>query len=53
MYPSAKVTEVTASKSGLPGTVGLSFSLSLDEYGQKEYISNLDALENVLFVVEE
>ena len=53
MYPTTKVTEVTASKSGLPGTVGLSLSLSLDEYGQKEYINNLDALDNVLFVVEE
>lgn len=53
MYPSAKVTEVTASKSGIPGSVGLSLSFSLDEYGQKEYINNLDALDNVLFVVEE
>lgn len=53
LYPSAKVTEVTTSKSGLPGTVGLSISLSLDEYGQKDYLNNLDALDNVLFVVEE
>lgn len=53
MYPTAKVTEVTASKSGLPGAVGLSLSFSLDEYGQKDYLNSLDALENVLFVVEE
>ena len=53
MYPTAKVTEVVASKSSLPNTVGLSLSLSLDEYGQKDYLNNLDALDNVLFVVEE
>lgn len=53
MYPTAKVTEVTAAKSGLPGAVGLSLSFSLDEYGQKDYLNSLDALENVLFVVEE
>lgn len=53
IYASAKVTEITASKSGLPGAVGLSFSLSLDEEDQKTYLSKLDSLENVLFVVEE
>jgi putative Mg2+ transporter-C (MgtC) family protein len=53
MYPSAKVTEVVASKSSLPGTVGLSFAISLDEYDQKDYLSKLNALDNVLFVVEE
>ena len=53
MYPSAKVTEVTSAKSGLPGAVGLSFALSLDEADQKEYLNQLDSLENVLFVVEE
>lgn len=53
MYPTAKVTEVIGSKSGLPGTVGLSLSFSLDEYGQKDYLNNLDALDNVLFVIEE
>ena len=53
MYPSAKVTEVTAAKSGLEGAVGLSISFSLDEYGQKEYLNNLDSLDNVLFVIEE
>lgn len=53
MYPTTKVTEVTASKSGLPGTIGLVLSFSLDEYGQKDYLSHLDAVDNVLFVVEE
>lgn len=53
MYPSVKVTEISAAKSGLPGAVGLSLSFSLDEYGQKEYINHLDALDNVLFVIEE
>ena len=53
MYPSTKVTEITTAKSGLPGAVGMSISFSLDEYGQKDYLNNLDALDNVLFVVEE
>ena len=53
MYISAKVTEVTAAKSSLPGSVGLSLSLSLDENEQKSYLAKLDSLENVLFVVEE
>lgn len=53
MYPSAKVTEITTARSGLAGAVGLSLSLSLDEYGQKDYLNSLDELENVLFVVEE
>lgn len=53
IFPSAKVTEVTAARSGLAGAVGLSLSLSLDEYGQKDYLNSLDELENVLFVVEE
>ena len=53
MYPSAKVAEVTSAKSGLPGAVGLSLALSLDEADQKMHLSNLDSLENVLFVVEE
>ena len=53
MYPTAKVNDIIASKSGLPGTVGLSLSLSLDEYGHKDYLHKLDALDNVLFIVEE
>ena len=53
MYASAKVTEVAAAKSSLPGSVGLSLSLSLDENEQKSYLAKLDSLENVLFVVEE
>lgn len=53
MYPSTKVTEITAAKSGLSGAVGLSITFSIDEYNRKDYLNNLDALENVLFVVEE
>ena len=53
MYPSVKVTEISAAKSGLTGAMGLALSFSLYEYGQKEYINNLDALDNVLFVIEE
>lgn len=53
MYPSAKVAEVSSAKSGLPGSVGLSLALSLDEVDQKEYLSKLNSLENVLFIVEE
>lgn len=53
MYPSAKVAEVSSAKSGLPGSVGLSLALSLDETDQKEYLNKLNSLENVLFIVEE
>ena len=53
IYPSAKVTEVAAAKSGLPGAVGLSFSLSLDEKDQVDFLKKLNDLDNVLFVVEE
>ena len=53
MYPSAKVIEITGAKSGMPGAMGLSIAFSLDEYNQKDYLHKLDALENVLFVVEE
>ena len=53
MYPSAKVAEVSSAKSSLPGSVGLSLALSLDETDQKEYLSKLNSLENVLFIVEE
>ena len=53
MYPSAKVTEITSAKSGLPGAIGLSFALSLDEADQKAYLTKLNSLENVLFIVEE
>lgn len=53
MYTSAKVTEVSAAKSNLPGAVGLSISLSLDEKEQKNHLEKLNSLDNVLFVVEE
>lgn len=53
MYVSAKVTEVTTAKSKLPGSVGLSLSLSLDGKDQHDYLEKLNALDNVLFVVEE
>ena len=53
MYASAKVTEVTTAKSKLPGSVGLSLSLSLDGKDQHDYLEKLNALDNVLFVVEE
>ena len=53
LYPSAKVIEITTAKSGMPGAMGLSIAFSLDEYGKKDYLHKLDALDNVLFVVEE
>ena len=53
VFSSVKVTEVTTAKSGLPGTVGLFLSLSLDETDQKTYLHRLNSLDNVLFVVEE
>ncbi len=51
-YPTAKVTEITASKSGITGSVGVSITFSLDKIGQKDYLNNLNSLENVLFVIE-
>lgn len=53
MYPSAKVTEVLTAKSGFPGAVGLSLSLSLDEKDQKEFLIKLNQLDNVVFVLVE
>ena len=53
LYPSAKVTEITAPKSGLIGSLGISIALSLDQIDQKTYLKQLDTLENVLFVIEE
>ena len=53
MYPTTKVTEITTSKSGIPGAVGLFITFSLDAYDQKEHLKKLDELDNVLFVVEE
>ena len=53
LYPSAKVSEVLTAKSGLPGAVGLSLALSLDENDQKDYLIQLNGLDNILFVVEE
>lgn len=53
LYPSVKVTEITTAKSGLPGAVGLSISLSLDKIDSKNHLEQLDAFENILFVIEE
>ncbi len=52
-YPSTKVTEITAAKSGITGAVGISITLSLEKIGQKDYLNQLNSLENVLFVIEE
>ncbi len=53
LYPSVKVAEITAAKSGSPGAVGLSISLSLDKIDQNNHLKQLNALDNVLFVIEE
>ena len=53
LYPSTKVTEITAAKSGITGAVGISVSISLDKLDQKDYLNQLNSLENVLFVIEE
>ena len=53
LYPSAKVTEISAAKSGLTGAVGISIALSLDKIDQKDYLNQLNSLENVLFIIEE
>ena len=53
MYPSAKVTEILPSASHLPGTVGLSLSLSLDEENPQYCLTKINELDNVLFIVIE
>ncbi len=53
VYPSTKVTEITAAKSGITGAVGISISISLDKLDQKDYLNQLNSLDNVLFVIEE
>ena len=53
LYPSAKVTEINAAKSGLDGAIGLSLSLSLDEIDQKDFLQKLNEMENVFFAIEE
>lgn len=53
IYPSTKVTEITAAKSGITGAVGISISISLDKLDQKDYLNQLNSLDNVLFVIEE
>lgn len=53
MYPSVKITDITAAKSGLTGAVGIAIALSLEKIDQKHYLNQLNSLENVLFVIEE
>ena len=53
MYPSTKVTDLTAAKSGITGAVGIFISLSLENIEQNDYLNQLNSLENVLFVIEE
>ena len=53
MYPSTKVTDLTAAKSGITGAVGIFISLSLENINQNDYLNQLNSLENVLFVIEE
>lgn len=52
-YPSVKVTDITAAKSGITGAVGIAIALSLEKADQKHYLNQLNSLENVLFVIEE
>lgn len=53
LYPSTKVTDITSAKSGITGSVGIFISLSLEKIDQKDYLNELNSLENVLFVIEE
>ena len=53
MYPSTKVTDLTAAKSGITGAVGIFISLSLENIEQNDYLNQLNSLENVLFVIED
>lgn len=53
LYPSTKVTDITSAKSGITGAVGIFISLSLEKIDQKDYLNELNSLENILFVIEE
>lgn len=52
-YPTLKHPEITAAKSGLPNSVGLSLILVLDPSEKAECPNILTAMDNVLFAVEE
>ncbi len=52
-YPTLKHPEITAAKSGLPNSVGLSLILILDSTEKAECPDTLAAMDNVLFAVEE
>lgn len=52
-YPTLKHPEITAAKSGLPNSVGLSLILMLDPNEQPDCLDTLSKLDNVLFAVEE
>lgn len=53
MYPSVKVVEITNAKSGLSGGVGLALSIAPSNIEHKNYVQQLNSLENILFVIEE
>ena len=53
-FPTMKHPEITAAKSGLPGSVGLSVVMILDPKTPMEtYLSTLADIDNVLFAIEE
>lgn len=52
-YPSAKHAEISAPKSGLANTVGLSVTVMLDKEEQATCLTTLTEMDNILFVVEE
>ncbi len=52
-FPSMKHPEISAPKSGLPNAVGLSLILILDSEEQKNCLTELADMDNVLFAVEE
>ena len=52
-YPGLKHPDISAAKSGLPGTVGLSVIIASDHKEQAAIINNLVAMDHVIFAIEE
>lgn len=53
LYPGMKHPEITAAKSGLPGAVGLSLIIAIDQKEQEATLNALADMDHVLFAVEE
>jgi len=52
-FPTARQIDVVPSKSGLPNTLGLTFSLAKGKALKDTYLSVLDSMDGVLYAIEE